>query len=55
MLHKPCIDNYQRKAVEETKAMFPQLKQRVQDALTQLEVQLVRHHVFTFVYSTKYV
>jgi len=30
----------QRKAVEETKAMFPQLKRRIQEALAQLELQL---------------
>ncbi|KAH9845850.1 putative tubulin-specific chaperone Rbl2 [Teratosphaeria destructans] len=30
----------QRKALEETKAIFPQLKQKIQDALSKLEAQL---------------
>lgn len=31
----------QRKALEETNAMFPQLKQKIEDAKAKLEAQLV--------------
>jgi len=34
-------DAPQRKALEETKAIFPQLRQKIQDARTKLEQQLV--------------
>ncbi|KXL44309.1 hypothetical protein M433DRAFT_155091 [Acidomyces richmondensis BFW] len=33
----------ERKALEETKAMFPQLRQNIQDALSKLEAQLEQH------------
>ena len=33
---------YQRKALEETRAIFPQLRTKIQDQLSKLESQLVR-------------
>ena len=36
------ILNIQRRALQETKAVFPSLKQRISDALAKLEQELVR-------------
>jgi hypothetical protein len=36
----------QRKAAEETKALFPQLKQKIQEASTKLESYLVSRYFF---------
>lgn len=35
------IVSNQRKALDETKAMFPQLRQKIEDAKSKLEAQLV--------------
>jgi hypothetical protein len=36
----PCLTSFQRTAIEETKAVFPPLRQRITDALQKLEDQL---------------
>lgn len=42
VLDARCLtDHLQKRAIEETKAMFPQLRTRIQDALAKLEQQLV--------------
>lgn len=41
VLSGDIIDNMQNRALDETKAMFPQLRNRIQESLAKLEHQLV--------------
>ena len=50
-LHRVWLIRSQKQALEETRAMFPQLRTKIQDAKEKLEQQLVRFHLLSSVFS----